>query len=279
MERSLANNLVPSRDLGVMLHGDLLKGIINYGIGLCNGYRINQSQDTDDHKDVIGRLVFSPFLRLGNPFLKGLHLGGSFTYGKQESGKDDWWKKGEFQTAAGTRFLEFNDNVIHDGTRSRYGTELSWFLGPFSIKSEWMTLRMNDLYLGNRKEDFHADAGYISLSYFLTGEQQPFKNGVARRIIPKKIFDPHKKTWGAWQLVARYGFLDAEGDIFKEGFADPRKYTDRAEAYTLGVNWYLNDMVRMMFNYVRTEFDEGISYRNEWIDSEDVFSGRFQLVW
>lgn len=278
VERSLANNLVPSRDVGVMIHGDLFQGVINYGIALCNGYRINQSQDTDDHKDVVGRLVLSPFIRLDNPFLKGLHFAGSFTYGKQESDADEWWKQGEFKTAAGTRFLEFNDNVTHDGTRSRYGTELSWFLGPFSIKGEWMALGMDDLWLGNQKEDFRADAGYISLSYFLTGEQQPFKKGIIGRIIPKKNFDPHKRTWGAWQLIARYGFLDTERDIFKKGFADPRKYTDRAEAYTLGVNWYLNDMVRMMFNYVRTEFDEDILYRNERIDSEDVFLGRFQLA-
>jgi len=279
VERSLANNLVPSRDVGVMLHGDLFQEVINYGIGLCNGYRINQSQDTDDHKDVVGRLIFSPFLRLNNRFLKGFHVGGSFTYGKQESDEDEWWNKGEFKTAAGTQFLEFDDDVLHDGTRRRYGTELSWFLGPFSIKGEWMTLRMDDLWSEGQKEDFRADAGYISLSYFLTGEHQPFKKGVVQRVIPKKHFDPHKKTWGAWQLVARYSFLDTERNIFKEGFADSKRYTDRAEAYTLGVNWYLNDMVRMMFNYVRTEFDEDILYRNERIDSEDVFLGRFQLVW
>ena len=279
VERSLANNLVPARDVGVMLHGDIFKGIINYSIGIANGYRINQSQDTDDHKDVVGRLVISPFLRLNNRLLKGFHVGGSFTYGKQESDRDEWWNKGEFKTAAGTRFLEFDDDVMHDGTRSRYGTELSWFLGPFSIKGEWMTLRMNDLWLLNEKEDFQADAGYISLSYFLTGEQQPFKKGVIGRVIPKKNFDPDKKTWGGWQVVARYGFLDAEGDIFRRGFANPRIYTDRAEAYTLGVNWYLNDMVRMMFNYVRTEFDADILYRNKRIENEDVFLGRFQLVW
>ena len=279
VEKSLANNLVPARDAGIMLHGDLFKGIINYGIGIANGYRVNQSQDTDDHKDVVGRVVFSPFSRVHNSFVKGLHLGGSFTYGKQESESDEWWNKGEFKTAAGTRYLEFDDDVVHDGSRSRYGAELSWFLGPFSLKGEWMELRMDDIYLENQKEDFNADAGYISLSYFITGEQQPFKKGVVGRVVPKKNFDPEKRTWGAWQLVARYGFFDADRDIFKNGFADPGRYTDRVESYTLGVNWYLNDMVRVMFNYVRTEFDEDILYRNERIDSEDVFLGRFQLVW
>ena len=279
VERSLANKLVPSRDAGVMLHGDLFKGMINYGVALCNGYRTNQSQDTDDHKDVVARVVFSPFIKWDNPYLRGLHIGGSFTYGEQESDSDEWWNKGEFKTAAGTRYLEFDDDVVHDGDRSRYGTELSWFLGPFSLKGEWMGLRLDDLYLGNQKEDFNADAGYISLSYFITGEQQPFKKGITGRVIPKNNFEPEKKTWGAWQVVARYGFLDGEKDIFRRGFANPRKYTDRAEAYTLGVNWYFNDMVRMMFNYVRTEFDDDIFYRDEYIDNEDVFLGRFQLVW
>ena len=279
IERSIANKIVPSRDVGLMLHGNLFKGILNYGISVANGYKINQSQDTDDHKDVIGRLVLSPFITMDNRFLKGLHIGGSVTYGEQESDKDDWWNSGEYKTAPGTTYLEFDDRVTQDGKRRRYGTELAWFLGPFSVKGEWMGLRMDDLWLGKKKTSFTADAGYIALSYFITGEEQPYKNGALGRVKLKNDFDPEKRTWGAWQIVARYGFFDADSDIFRKGFVDRRRYTDRAEVYTVGVNLYLNDMVRLMLNYVRTDFDKDILYRETYIDNEDVILGRFQLAW
>jgi phosphate-selective porin OprO/OprP len=39
VERSLANNLVPSRDIGVMLHGGLWDGSVYYQLGLFNGFQ------------------------------------------------------------------------------------------------------------------------------------------------------------------------------------------------------------------------------------------------
>ena len=59
----------------------------------------------------------------------------------------------------------------------------------------------------------------------------------------------------------------------------PKKYTDRADSYTAGVNWYLNDMVRVMVNYIHTSFDDEILVNDKKIDNEDVFITRFQLVW
>jgi len=36
-ELSMASNLLPNRDLGVGIHGELFDGIVQYGIGVFNG--------------------------------------------------------------------------------------------------------------------------------------------------------------------------------------------------------------------------------------------------
>jgi len=123
--------------------------------------------------------VLSPFNKRENPFLKEIHLGGSITSGEEDMNmlgdKNSWWSKGKFQTADDTKFFEFDNAVVHDGRRNRYGAELAWMIGPFSLKGEWMRMDLDDLKCGNQKGDFHIDGGYLSLSYFLTGERQPFK--------------------------------------------------------------------------------------------------------
>ena len=301
IERSIANNIPPSRDIGAMIHGDLYSGALNYAVSVFNGRSINQSTDTDDDKDVAGRIIFAPFQLLGmneNKLLKDLRLGAAFTFGHQDSTVTDWWKQGKFKTEAGTTFFALRDTttsgkedyVSQNGNRLRLGAELGYQYDSFSLKGELMKMDLDDLIrntyssslkkvVSSDKRDFDIKGGYITASYFLTGEKEPFKGGVYDAITPKKKFDPFQGTWGAWQIAFRYGFLSVDRDLFKYGYADPKKYTDRADSYTAGVNWYLNDMVRVMVNYIHTSFDDKILVNDKKIDNEDVFITRFQLVW
>jgi len=301
IERSIANNIPPSRDIGAMIHGDLYSGALNYALSVYNGRSINQSTDTDDDKDVAGRIIFAPFQLLGLndiKLLKDLRLGAAFTYGYQDSNVTDWWKQGKFKSEAMTTFFALRDTttsgkesyVSQSGKRIRLGAELGYQYDSFSLKGELMKMDLDDLILNSYNttlkrvvssdaRDFDVTGGYISASYFLTGEKEPFKSGVYDTITPKKKFDPFKGTWGAWQVTFRYGFLSVDRDLFKYGYADAKKYTDKAESYTAGVNWYLNEMVRVMVNYIHTSFDDEILVDDKKIDNEDVFITRFQLVW
>jgi phosphate-selective porin OprO and OprP len=273
------DNLTPDMDIGAMFHGNLGKEIINYGLGFCNGTGKNTS-DTNDDKDIVGRVVFTPFNSSNNPFLKGLHIGGSMAYGNQEAERAEMRRSGKFQTAGETPFFQFNNGILHDGTRARYGGELCYMIGAFSLKGEWVRMNLDDLYhpTDGTKDDFDIDGSYISLSYILTGEYQPFKDGKYGKITPKKNFDPKKGTWGAVQLVARYETLSIDSELLTKGYADSTKYTDEAEGFTLGVNWYLNDLVRAMINYTSTDFNGHIVKDGEKLDSENLFLVRMQVV-
>ena len=273
------DNLTPDRDIGVMVYGNIAKGVLNYGLSLCNGTGKN-TRDTNDDKDVVARLLLAPFNRSGNALLKGLHLGGGMTYGNQETARNQMRREGKFQTAGETVLFQFEEDVFHDGDRTRYGADLAWIVGPFSLKAEWARMDLDDLYVqrGGSKDDFSFDGGYISLSYALTGESQPFRDGRYGMISPRQTFDPKKGTWGAIQLVARYETFSIDNDLFNKGYADPNKYTDDADGFTLGVNWYLNEAIRAMINYNRTDFDGHIVKDEKELKNEDLVLVRIQLV-
>src|SRR5712664_4071002 len=65
VERGLPTQLVPNRDVGVQLHGQLFDGLLNCAAGVFNGVQDSASGDsdvgTDDHKDVAARLFAHPF--------------------------------------------------------------------------------------------------------------------------------------------------------------------------------------------------------------------------
>src|SRR5262245_8959687 len=83
-ERSLATGLVPNRDNGVQAIGDLLGGRLTYSAGVFNGIPDGTSSttevDTNNGKDLVGRVVVQPF-RTRTPAgplnALGFHLGAS----------------------------------------------------------------------------------------------------------------------------------------------------------------------------------------------------------
>jgi phosphate-selective porin OprO/OprP len=110
-------------------------------------------------------------------------------------------------------------------------------LGPFSAQAEYKASMANsDAY-----NDPRVSGYYVMASYFLTGESRPYKygDGCFDRVKPKK---PLGEGAGAWQLAARYSYVD-----LTEG--NGGKLND----YVVGLNWYLNNNARFMFNYIYSE--------------------------
>jgi phosphate-selective porin OprO/OprP len=94
-------------------------------------------------------------------------------------------------------------------------------------------------------------AWQVAATYVLTGERASY-NGVK----PRKPFDPKQNTWGALELAARYSQLEVDRNAFPR-FADPAKSSRAARAWTGGLNWYLNPVVKTSVDYAYTWFDRG----------------------
>src|SRR5262249_39235122 len=84
VERALPNNLVPNRDVGLQVHGELLKGALGYQLAVLNGVADGGSADGDTNasKDLAGRVFLQPWRAKGGSPLRGLGFGIAGTTGK-----------------------------------------------------------------------------------------------------------------------------------------------------------------------------------------------------
>ncbi len=274
--------LAPYRDYGIMIQGDPFQGLAHYSAGLFNGTRENYSE-TDGSKDVAGRVVFSPFQRSDNKFIKGFHVGGSFTYGREnmnlEHQRSAWWNKGTIKTPGGVTVYKLGNDVSQNGNRLRWGAEVYWNMGPFALQGEWLQVTLDDLKgASGAKDDLTMKGGYISTSYFITGESQGMKHGAISRVSPKRPFNWKKRQWGAWEIVARYDYLHLDSAFMDTDYAAGISgYTDEIWGITGGLNWWLNDMGLIRFSLSRYKFDDIIKDIGK--DTEDLALVRLQIVW
>ena len=87
-ERGITDRLVPNRDVGVQLHGDV--GLLGYRVGYYNGAADGTSRDTDsaDDKSAAGRLWSTPFETADSDWINGLLIAVGGSYGYEETASD-----------------------------------------------------------------------------------------------------------------------------------------------------------------------------------------------
>ena len=79
----------------------------------------------------------------------------------------------------------------------------------------------------------------------LTGENASFKG-----VVPRSDFSLDEGGWGAFEVAARYGQLSIDDDVFPF-YADPAVAASGLDQWTVGVNWYLNRLLKFVVNYER----------------------------
>ncbi len=239
VERSVADNLVPSRDLGAMLHGSLFGGIVSYAGGIFNGSGQNTAE-TNDSKDLAARLVVAPFKQTGLAWLKNLQLGGDVTWGDEDSGQS-------LRGRTDGQFVFFN-RINTRGDRVRYSGEAAYYEGPFTLYGEYIQTEEDRKGLGAGGRDLPDLIGrgwYVTTTYLLTDETKV----PGQPVIPNRWASPvgPQRGWGAWELAARFAQLD---------FRAKDITGNRVDALTLGVNWYLTPNVKWLFNFVQNWFSD-----------------------
>ncbi|MBI2903319.1 MAG: hypothetical protein HYY12_07010 [Candidatus Methylomirabilis oxyfera] len=239
VERSVADNLTPSRDLGAMLHGSLFGGVVYYAGGIFNGSGQNTA-DTNDSKDLAGRLVVLPLKLAGLSELGTLHLGADVAWGDEDRGQS-------LRGRTDGQFVYFN-RINTRGDRVRYSGEVAYYTGPFTLYGEYIESQEERKGLGAGGRDLPDLFGrgwYVTTTYLLTGETKV----PGQPVIPARWAVPvgPERGWGAWELAARFAQLDFRA----------RDITgNRVNALTLGVNWYLTPNVKWLFNFVENWFSD-----------------------
>jgi phosphate-selective porin OprO/OprP len=103
---------------------------------------------------------------------------------------------------------------------------------------------------GKNVTSVNNNAWEISGSWLLTGEDASYT-----AITPQHNFDPRVNHWGAFQVVARYAELNVDDNVFTSGLASSKTSADGAQAWAVGLNWYLNKNIRADLSFSHTTFN------------------------
>ena len=248
-DSSAAKAIDPGSDRGIILHGDAFDGILAYDTGFMNGTGENVADNNDSMDFVLRTVVGSA--KDSDSFFK-YWLGFSFNSGSQTAVDGDSIKIAT-ETASGTTLFRAAWPVDQQYSRTRYGFDATTLLGIGMLKFEYLFANY----------DFTKSAtlsgGNLMASIFLTGEQRAVKNSFFTSQTVESPLDFETGGFGAIELTTRYSWFNADSAFFTtNGLFDgweavsATKYTDSGFALTTGLNWYPEQKVRIMFNWVNT---------------------------
>jgi phosphate-selective porin OprO/OprP len=249
--RAFPTSLVPTRDVGLQLWGDISGGVVQYQAGVFNGVVDGGNGDIDngDGKDFEGRIFIEPFKRTAIDPLQGLGLGVAGTTGNQD-GSPSSQNLPSYKTPGQNTFFRYATTSIANGNRVRFSPQGYYYWGPFGLLGEcvWSEQKVQN---GAARDYIRNNAWQVAGSFLLTGERASFK-GVA----PKNPFDLKKGGWGAFEVVGRYSVLRVDPKAFPT-FASLSSSAQEARDWGIGLNWYLNQNVKLALDYDETSFDGG----------------------
>jgi phosphate-selective porin OprO/OprP len=267
MERSIAHSaLVPSRSFGLMAYDEFPEN--DNWSWFAGAYR----HDSPD-----------------NPAARGSHIAdeGDWCFTGRLAGLlyYDEPSQGRYLVHVGGAYSARNDlTVVSFASRPELGSQLGYLTSTFTGDDTWdlygaefavvwgVQSVQAEYYLAD-VDGGEADGGYFEYSYFITGENRGYQKHMKcfDRVRPIEDFfrvstaDGICMGRGAWQLKARYSWLD-----MNDGVAGVRGYQDD---FSAGANWYWNPYTRMMFDYVY----EDVSLLSGVQGSNNNFGMRFQI--
>ena len=271
IERSLASELAPNRDIGIQLQGEGANGRLGYAIGVFNGTvdgRDAATVNPDDNFEYAGRIFFEPFKNSANA-LSGLGFGIGASAGDKQGSGNSFLPR--YRTPGQVQFFNFRSAVLADGQQSRWSPQGYYYRNAFGLLAEYIVSEQ-EVSIGGVNEDLSNKAWQATASYVLTGEDASYR-GVVK---PTQPFSPGTGGWGAFEVVGRYGVLEIDDDAFPL-FADPSVAAGKAASWTLGLNWYLNSNLKLVLNYLQTRLDGGAATGADREDEKAVFT-RMQVA-
>ncbi|MBL4801662.1 MAG: hypothetical protein JKY45_07180 [Emcibacter sp.] len=222
-----------------------------------------ENGDAQQDRTYAARVTFGPKLSDGDV---RLHVGASIRHRELEDGEGARYRQRPHSHLANNRYIstDFRGTSVGDAKSDTfYGFEAAAVMGPISLQSEYAILSVNRI---DTAEKVNLSGGYVSASYFITGESRGYKKGAFSRV---KVKNPvFEGGMGAWQLALRYDTIELN-DI-DEGILGGKQNT-----ILFGVNWHLNNYVRFMANYSHSDVTDG----DDDVTDVNAFGLRFQVDW
>ena len=259
-ERGLPSDLLPQRDVGFQVSGDICDGVVHYAGGVYNGVMDGTLADTAtyDSKTAAARLFIQPFKKTDWNLLKGFGAGVAGTIGDQHWTTTTTNLASYKSTGQNTIYKYGARGAAPNGQEIRGTPQAYYYWGPVGLLTEY-AFAQQDLSNGTQRDNVRNSAWQVEGSVVLTGEKAGYGG-----VTPRHPFDLKKGGWGAVELVGRYGDIRFDPTAFSTGtstattrFADPTTSVQEARDWGIGLNWYLNRNVKLVLDYEQTAFDGG----------------------
>lgn len=245
VERSMASDLIPVRDLGAQLEGSFFQHAITYELGYFSGSAdgIDANFEWRGTNAGVVRAFFHPFAPTDYKALQRLGLGIAASDGHRHGVLPT------FKTIGQQTFFRYAYGTIADGQQKRVSPQAYYyfrsieFLGEYVASGQTVAAGATRRYLSNH--------GWgISGSFVLTGERNSYEG-----IQPAHAFEPFVglKHMGAWQIAFRRSAVEVDAAAFPQ-YALPSQSARHAGESAVGLNWYINRYTKIMADYEYTTF-------------------------
>ncbi len=220
----------------------------------------------DEGTQILGRIAY----RIWSDGFSNIQVGGSASHIVNLTGT---------ATPGGARTITLQDRpeIRVDGNRlvstgavpatggNMWGLEAAANIRNFYFSSEYLRygIDRNTTCSGCVvASDPQFSGWYVQGSWILTGETKTYQPNATNNEMgtfnnPRVItpFSWDGRTWGAWELAARYSDLDLNWHAGAEGTTCVGALLGcirggEQKIWTFGVNWYLNNTIRMLFDYM-----------------------------
>ncbi len=281
-ERSYVSNaLLPNRDIGVQIHGNVLDDKLSYAFGSFNGVADGGSSSSNNDNNVdrewAARVFVTPF-KGDDSLLSGLGFG---IAGTTSDYSGSTLLGHQYKTPGQVNFFTYNAAVNGDGRQNRISPQFNYYAGPFGLIGEYARVS-HDVARGARSDKLSHDAWQLATTYVLTGEDNSF-----RSISPKQNFEWGKDGWGAFEIGLRYSQITIDDKAFEgagavryagAAGANGLNTTEKAQSWAASLNWYLNKNLKLQSTYEHTNFDSAIAGIQDREDEKVLFT-RFQIAY
>lgn len=258
MERGLpVVALSERRSGGVSILRRSPTSIVNASLVLFN---VTQDNIREDGQGVVLHYVHSPIEIVEG---RSVHLGGSISY-RVNASEDSTQFRTRPEIATVDDYYVDTGLIANAEEVGRLSLEASHVAGRFSWQSELLAARVQRQAL----ETVQFWGAYIYASWFLTKDSRNYNFG-SGSFEPLNVSTPVLEGGkGAWELAVRASYVD---------LTDQDVIGGSEKNLSIGLNWYLNNRIRLMTNLVKVlDVDRpGSEY-----DGQDplIFSLRAQWV-
>ena len=192
------------------------------------------------------KVVFRPLYKMDNA---SLHIGAAYSYRtpKTSMATGEW---GTYRASARNSTSINRKKYVDTNNLKDYDHNNLWTV---ELAGHWDGIRYEAAYIADNvrfKENatpVNLYGWYVQTGYLLFGGKQRYDANGAKYTKIK----PGKK-WGDVELCARYEFVDLNAP-------EMNVFGGSAEAYTVGLNWWVNNNVKMQLNY---QFNNNDRYAN-----------------